>query len=186
MSRHLAWLFCFFAMLPTACAQQASAPARRHVQVASIPADPRDVSTIDGIVKAYYEVICGPPGKPRQWARDRTLYIPGIRFVIIDDDPKRGTTAHLLTHQEFVDASDADAVGKGFYERQVHRVMHRFGNVAHVFSTSEMRRTPDGPVLSRSLDSLEMYWDGKRWWIVCANIWPRERPDNPLPAEFRP
>jgi hypothetical protein len=57
----------------------------KHVAVA--PASPReaDVSTIDGIVKAYYDVISGPAGQPRQSSRDRSLYPPDVRFVEIHE-----------------------------------------------------------------------------------------------------
>jgi len=174
------------AVLVVALAISSMGQSAHHVAVPAIAARPADVSTIDGIMKAYYEVISGPAGHPRQWARDRTLYVPGIRFVIMEAGAKGKASATVLTHQEFVDASDGDAVAKGFYEREVHRVTHRFGNVVHVFSTSEARRTPNGPLLGRSVNSVEMFWDGTRWWIVNANIWPKEAPGNPLPAEFRP
>ena len=32
-----------------------------------------DVETIDGIIKAHYDVISGPAGQPRDWARDAPL-----------------------------------------------------------------------------------------------------------------
>ena len=181
-----AFRFAGGAVLVVALAISSTGQSAHHVAVPAIAARPADVSTIDGIMKAYYEVISGPAGDPRQWARDRTLYVPGIRFVIIEADRKGKVSATMLTHQEFVDASDGDAVAKWFYEREVHRVTHRFGNVVHVFSTSEARRTPNGPLLGRSVDSVEMFWDGTRWWIVNANIWPKEAPGNSLPAEFRP
>jgi len=181
------WLLCSLALLLQICrAQTPAAPAAKHTDVPSVAARQEDVLTLDGIIKAYYEVISGPAGRPREWARDRTLYIPGIRFVVFEEDAGNKIMAHLLTHQEFVDASNEDAVGKGFYEREVHRVAHRYGNVVHVFSTSESRRTPGGPVLGRSVDSLELYWDGQRWWITNANIWPKARPGAPLPPEFQP
>ena len=38
------------------------------------------------MVKAYYEVITGPAGQPRQWGRDRSLYIDDLRFVAMGVD----------------------------------------------------------------------------------------------------
>ncbi len=171
---------------PGAAQEHPKASAPRHVRVPSIPARSGDVRTIDGIIKAYYEVVSGPAGQSRQWARDRTLYAPGIRFVVIDEDKDGKAVAQVFSHQQFVDFADPELVKKGFYEREVHRATHRFGNTVHVFSTSESRRTPEGPILEHRLDSLELFWDGKRWWIVTANLWPKERPDNPLPKEFLP
>lgn len=36
----------------------------------------KDVATLDGIIDAYYEVVSGPAGQPRQWERDRSLHHP--------------------------------------------------------------------------------------------------------------
>jgi hypothetical protein len=136
-------------------------------------------------MKAYYEVVSGPAGQARQWARDRTLYIPGIRFVVITDDASGKPVVRQFTHQQFADSADPDAVRNGFYEHEIHRIMHRYGNWAHIVSTSEARQTPNGKVTGRALDNVELFWDGKRWWIVYASI-TEERPDNLLPKEYLP
>jgi hypothetical protein len=161
-----------------------SGPA--HVKMANIAARPEDVSSIDGIIKAYYEVVSGPAGKPRQWDRDRTLYIPSIRLVNLSEDKEGKMTARSLTHQEFADESDRALGDNAFYEREVHRITHRFGNAAHVLSTAEQMTTPEGPPTGHSIDSLELYWDGHRWWITNANIWPGDVPGRPLTKEFLP
>ena len=57
-----------------------------HVEVPKTAPRSEDVGTIDGMVKAYYEVITGPPTKPREWSRDRTLYISDLRFVAMGVD----------------------------------------------------------------------------------------------------
>ena len=154
--------------------------------IPQIAARPEDVSTIDGMVRAYYEVVSGPAEKKREWGRDATLYVPGIRFLIFHEDKNGRTSVRTLTHQEFVDESEAAMSGRAFYEREVHRIAHRAGNVAHVLCTAEQKSSPDGAVQGRSIDSLEMYFDGSRWWITNANIWEVEGPGRPLPQEFLP
>ncbi len=163
--------------------QPAKAPA--HVDVPAAAPQPADVGSIDGIIRAYYDVITGPPGQPRQWSRDRTLYIPDLRFVAMEVDAKGQPDPRIMSHQQFVDASNPSMVAKGFDEREIHRVTQRFGNIAHVFSTYETREKPDGPVLARGINSIELFWDGKRWWIASA-IWDEERPDNPIPKAYLP
>ncbi|HWA16083.1 MAG TPA: hypothetical protein VG817_06615 [Gemmatimonadales bacterium] len=155
------------------------------VTVPTIPADPRDVSTIDGIMKAFYDVISGPAGEPRQWSRDRTLYIPDMRFVSMDVDSSGKPVASVMSHQQFVDRSNPGLVKNGFYEQEIHRVTRRFGNIAHVFSTYAMRQTPTGPIFGRGVNSVQLFWDGTRWWIANAT-WDDERKDNPIPKEFLP
>jgi len=134
-------------------------------------------------MKALYEVVSGPAGEPRQWSRDRSLYIPGVRFVSMNVNDKGEPVARVMDHQQFVDASDHQVVSTGFYEWEIRRETKRFGNIAHVFSTYESRITKDGPVIARGVNSVELYWDGKRWWIAGA-IWDEERKDNPLTKDF--
>ena len=160
-------------------------PKTKPVRVEMIAPRPEDVSSIDGMVKAYYAVITGPPGRPREWSRDRTLYIPDLRFVETGADASGKTFAHVLSHQQYVDSADAGMVREGFDEREIHRVTQRFGNIAHVFSTYETRRTAGGPLIGRGINSIELFWDGKRWWIASA-IWDDERPGSPIPKEYLP
>lgn len=175
----------FLATIGISLAQQPAPQAPRHVDVPAASARAEDVGTIDGIMKAFYDVISGPAGQPRQWSRDRTLYIPDIRFVAMSEDKSGRPRAQVASHQQFVDSSDAVLVKEGFYETEIHRVTERFGNIAHVFSTYESRNKADGPVIARGINSAELFYDGKRWWIA-SNIWDDERPDNPLPAQYLP
>jgi len=171
------------AVLAAATLVLSAAPA--SVEVKTIPPSPDDVRSIDGMIKAYYEVITGPPGRPRQWSRDRTLYIPDLRFVAMGVDRSGRPVASVQSHQQYVDASNAMMVKEGFDEHEIHRVTQRFGNIAHVFSTYETRRAPGGPLIGRGINSIELFFDGDRWWIASA-IWDDERPDNPIPKEYLP
>jgi hypothetical protein len=124
---------------------------------------PEDVVTIDAIVTAFYEVISGPPGQPRQWRRDAALYLPGTRFVIATRDG-----ILVETREEYVSRVDRMLVQYGFHEIEVDRDTQRFGDVAHVLSTYESRRAPGGPVLSTGKNSIQLVHDGRRWWIAGA------------------
>jgi hypothetical protein len=154
-----------------------------HVPVPTIAASADDVSTIGGVIRTFYEVITGPPGQPRQWSRDRTLYWPGLRFFATSVTEEGTPTVQVLSHQEYVDARDAALVDGGFHEHEIHRVTYRVGNIAHVMSTYETRQNPKGPLLARGVNSVELYWDGTRWWITAAS-WDGERPGSPIPPEF--
>ena len=179
----LSGLFVCFASTLSAQDQNQNQTAARHVEVVAISPRAEDVSSVDGIVTAYYEVVSGPAGKARQWSRDRTLYIPDVRFVSMGVNAKGEPVAHVMDHQQFVDSTDTDLTTKGFFEWEIHRKTKRFGNIAHIFSTYESRITKDGPVIARGVNSIELFWDGKRWWIAGA-IWDEERKDHPLPKDF--
>ena len=172
-------------LLAPAGVSQTKPATIQHVDVPTVAARPEDVSNLDGIMKAFYEVISGPAGQPRQWSRDRTLYISDIRFVAMSVDKSGKPIPHIASHQQFVDASDPSVVKEGFFESEIHRVTERFGNIAHILSTYESRTKAGGPVIARGINSIELFWDGTRWWIASA-IWDDERPDNPIPAQYLP
>lgn len=162
----------------------AQAAPRHHVAVASTAPRPADVATLDGIVQAYYDVITGPAGEPRQWARDRSLYIPNVRFVATGVAPG-GPYAHLMEHQDFVEETDSGFVHQGFFEREIRRLTRQYSNIVQVFSTYEERPTAGGPVTGRGINALQLFWDAERWWIASA-IWFEEDPAHPIPQEFLP
>ena len=153
------------------------------VTAQSLAARPEDVATLDGIIKAFYDVISGPAGQPRQWQRDSTLYVPRVQFVAMGVENGKPTAA-VMDHGQFARAYNSAFVNRGFFERETKRVANRFGNIAHVFSAYEYRATETGPVQGRGVNSIQLYWDGTRWWIASAT-WDDERPDNPIPAELR-
>jgi len=129
-------------------------------------------------------VITGPAGQPRQWSRDRSLYIPDLRFVATGVAQGR-PYAHVMTHQDFVDGSDSSFVHEGFFEREIHRVTQAYGNIVQVFSTYEEHRTADGPVVGRGINALQLFWDGTRWWVASAT-WFDEDPAHPIPQDLLP
>jgi len=148
------------------------------------PGDPRDVATLDEILKAFYEVISGKAGEPRQWDRDRTLYLPGARQIATGVTGAK-PYALVMDHTEYVERSNDAMVREGFFEREIHRAVERFGNLAHVFSTYESRRTESGPVFARGINSIDLYFDGNRWWIASV-VWDTERAASPIPEKWLP
>lgn len=143
-----------------------------------------DVSSLDGIIAAFYDVVSGPAGEARDWARDSTLYLPGVRFVVVSRDEDRQLAAGNFDHGTWAAASSG-SLEQGFYEEEIHRVTRRFGPITDVFSTYVWRTTEDGPVGGRGINSLQLFDDGERWWITGA-LWTSEEPGNPIPAEYLP
>ena len=179
--RHIL-IFILLSTISVSVFGQTTAPPQ--VDIPTIAADPKDVDSIDSIIKAFYEAISGPAGQPRQWGRDKTLYIPGVKFVSMSE--QNGKIAmRVRDHQQFVDSSNAGLVRGGFYETELGRIERRFGNTAHVLSAYEFRTKLKGPVLGRGVNSIQLVFDGTRWWITHA-IWDDERPNNPIPADLLP
>jgi len=145
-------------------------------------AAPADVESLDGIIAAFYDIVSHDAGEPVDWARDSTLYLADLRFRIAQPTAE-GMRVRILEHGRFAELF-GDAT-QAFYEREIHRVTHRFGPIAQVWSTYEWRTTPDGPVGGRGINAIDLYFDGTRWWIGSAT-WTAETPSNPIPAEYLP
>lgn len=172
-------LLCACATLAAPVAGPAKGPT-----VETIAPRPEDVGSVDGVMRAFYEVTNVAPGAPRQWARDRTLYVPWIHFVALGKGSTGRPAVTLWTHDEFVAASDA-LMAKGFVEREIHRNTRTYGNMVHVDSTYEILPGPDSPVRGRGVNSLDLYFDGQRWWVASV-VWQSEDAAHPIPAELLP
>ncbi len=139
-----------------------------------------DVGSIDGLMKAYYEVVSGPAKTPRDVARDKSLHHPDARVYY----PKRAADGSASVTAMSVDdyhRQSASAFNEGFYEVEVARNIRQFGSSVHVWSTYESRNAPQGAVTGRGINNLIILFDGKRYSIL-AETWSRESKDNPLPA----
>lgn len=166
-----------FAISPQrAAAQEAWQPSRSAAQ--------GDVDSIDSIISAFYDVVSGPAGQERDWARDSTLYLPGVRFVVVSRTSDGELTARNFDHGTWASGSN-ESLERGFYEQEIHRVTRRFGPIADVFSTYEWRTTEDGPVGGRGINSIQLFNDGQRWWITGA-IWASEDESVPIPNAYLP
>lgn len=143
-----------------------------------------DVSTIDGIMRAFYEVVSTPAGESPNRARDASLHGPGAQIRLSRPKSDTGPTLILLSIDELY-AQFGGPRQEALFEREVNRVTQRFGSIAHVWSTYVTSSTPNGPAIDRGISSLHLYFDGKRWWIT-GWIDDGERPGNQIPDEFLP
>ncbi len=147
-------------------------------------ADPADVATLDDIIRVYYEVVSGPAGESANRARDQTLHLPDALVGVPGQDEDGKPILVTMTLDDYHDQSGGIRA-EGFFEKEIHRVVNRFGNVAHVMSTYASSKTPDGEIFDRGINSIQLTWRDNRWWIVSW-IFDSERPDNPIPKEYLP
>jgi len=59
-----------------------------------------DTDSIDSVMKAVYEVISGPAGAPRDWARFKALFADGARLIPVRTT-KEGTAPAVMTPEEY-------------------------------------------------------------------------------------
>jgi len=168
----------------------AARPVRAQATPQSAPvtpvAKPADVSSPDAIIAALYDVISGPAGQERDWNRFRSLFAPGARLIPTRPQPDGGATARVLTPDDYANAAGAGLTKNCFFEREIHRTTDTYGNVMHVFSSYESRRTAADPQpFARGINSIQLLKDGNRWWVMTV-FWDSEREGNRIPDKYLP
>ena len=126
--------------------------------------DPADVSTIDGIIQAYYEVVSGPAGAQSDVARDRALHHPDAWVAIAGVDDTGRPTVTRMTLDEYHGANPPRQ--QPFWEWETAREVRRSGNMVHVWSSYASATSPGGDPFDRGVNSITLFWDGTRWWIM--------------------
>ena len=150
----------------------------------SIPADPKDVSSPESIVAAVYDVISGPAGQKRNWDRMRTLFVPDARMIPTGKRATGESTRRVLTAEEYIANSGPVLEKDGFFETEIGKKTEQFGNIVHVFSTYESKRTlADEKPFMRGINSFQLWYDGKRWWVITI-LWQSESKDTPIPGKY--
>jgi hypothetical protein len=125
-----------------------------------------DVGTLDDILHALYETVSGPVGQARDWDRFRSLFLPGGRLMPVVSIPGEKSGVRLLSTEDFIQRVAPIFAVEDFWERETSRQTETCGHFAHVLSFYESLRSPDGPAFEQSVNSIQLFNDGDRWWIV--------------------
>jgi hypothetical protein len=162
-------------------------PLSLNIAMAQAPkeANPADVSSLDAIMKAVYDVISGDAGKPRDWDRFRSLFYQGARLIPTNKNADTGAIgAKTLSPDDYVARVEPFFAKEGFYESELSRQVDQYGHIAQVFSTYESKHArADAKPFARGINSFQLLFDGKRWWVLTI-YWQGETPDNQIPPKY--
>lgn len=148
-------------------------------------ADPKDVGSLDAIMKAVYDVISGDKDKPRDWDRFRSLFHKDARLIPSGKNAQTGViAARAMSPDDYATRAQPMFSKEGFFETEKARHVDLYGNIAQVFSTYESRHSPaDKTPFARGINSFQLLNDGKRWWVITI-YWLAETPENLIPKEY--
>jgi hypothetical protein len=155
------WLHCQQA---STAVQQPRTPAARE----------QDVNTVDSVIQALYQVISGPAGQKRDWDRFRSLFAPGARLIPAISRPGEKPVIRVLDVEEYIRRTDAIFEKEDFWESEKERRTDTSGNLVHAFSMYESRHAQSGQPFQTGVNSIQLYGDGTRWWIVTV-MWNSTR-----------
>jgi hypothetical protein len=134
--------------------------------------------TLDEIIAEMYDQVCFEPGERPDWSRQAAIFAPHARMVRVNDDGifEFDLESYRIDFERMIDSGTMPS----FWEGELWRETREFGDVAHVLSAYETRRTRAGEVMNRGVNSIQLFRCGDRWWI-SAMIWRREGRDVKIP-----
>jgi hypothetical protein len=130
-----------------------------------------DVSSVNGIVAAYYDAISGPVTSARDWERFKSLFLPEARII---DLHGRGQNPHVMVDILSVDGYIARVTPNipkaNIYEHPTDSEVKEQGKLIHVWSHYDLRRdtTITTPPLKSGIDAIELVKDSDRYWILSV------------------
>jgi hypothetical protein len=155
-------------------------------QTDSTVAHPKDVKSIDAIMKALYDVISGPAGQTRNWNRMRSLFLQEAKMVATGTSQTGEIIKRVMTVEDYITRNGPMLEKNGFFEQEIFRKQEVYGRIAHCFSTyATKRKLEDKEPFMRGINSIQLYNDGKRWWILSI-FWQSESKEAPLTKEYLP
>ncbi|MEP3837588.1 MAG: hypothetical protein ABJM36_08070 [Algibacter sp.] len=146
--------------------------------------DSTSVLTLDSTIKTLYKVISGEKDQKRNWEQFKFLFKPDAKLIPSGKDLDGNLKVVFMSPEDYIKSSGNWLVKNGFIEKEIHRKVDTFGNIAHVFSTYEcFRRTTDETPFMRGINSIQLLNDGERWWIINV-YWSQESKKHPIPETY--
>lgn len=141
------------------------------------------VATEDAIIATLYEVISGPAGEKRDWDLMKGLFQEDARLQAMARDQQGNTRLISMTPDGYIERNGPYLEESGFFEVELSRKTDRFGNIVQIFSTYASKRTEDGPVFQRGINSIQLIKKDNRYYIVNI-LWNAEYEDTPIPEKY--
>ena len=134
-----------------------------------------DEQAIGAVIDEMYAMISGPAG-PRDWSRQERCFLPEARQVRTWVDEHGRPQKLSMSLDEYRENTTPFFMENAFYEVETSRRIDLFGNIAHVWSGYEARRSPDdADVERRGINSIQLFRDPERGWRIIHMIWDNER-----------
>jgi hypothetical protein len=134
-----------------------------------------DEQQIGAVIDEMYAMISGPAG-PRDWSRQANCFLPDAHQVRTWVDEQGRPQRLVMTLDEYSANTTPFFAENAFYEVETSRRIDLFGNIAHVWSAYEARRSPDdADVERRGINSIQLFRDPDLGWRIIHMIWDNER-----------
>lgn len=173
-----------FSIISMSLNAQNKADSEIKKEVVAFKIDSTSVLTLDGTIKSLYNVISGEKGVERNWKQFKFLFYPEAKLIATGKTIEGNFMVRFMKPEDYIRNSGKWLVENGFFEKEIHRKVDTFSNIAQVFSSYEsFYSKADNKPFMRGINSIQLLNDGKRWWIINV-YWAQENKQNPIPNEY--
>ena len=137
-----------------------------------------DVKSVDAIINAYYDVVSGSSSEHWEFERDKYIHSKNAIITRLDENGK--AESHTL-EAEYIPIGLSPK--EDFYEKELKRVVSKFGNISQVWSAFEIRTDLKTESNIRGLNSVQLHYENGRWFIDSWTC-EMESEKNNLVTEF--
>ncbi len=148
----------------------------------SKPAACPSTATLDDLTKALDDAVSGPGNKDRTCLR--AILLPDARLSPVRKLQGGSFSPRILTVDDWI-AAVAKRGSDAFYERQIKVKTESYGHFAHLWSTYEIRPTPDGKPEMTGINSIQAVFDGSQWKVLSI-LWEPDTTAGPVPQKYLP
>jgi len=132
-------------------------------------------AAVGAVIDEMYAMISGPAG-PRDWSRQENCFLPEARQVRTWVDEQGRAQKLSMSLEEYRNNTTPFFAENAFYEVETSRRIDRFGNMAHVWSSYEARRSPDDAEPERrGINSIQLFNHPDQGWRIIHMIWDNAR-----------
>jgi len=155
------------------------APLRgQEVKNASCPS----TAKLDDLANALDAAVSGPGNKDRTCLR--AILLPEARLSPIHKSQDGTYSARVLTVDDWI-AAVAKRGSATFYEHQIKVTTETYGHFAHLWSTYEIKSTPDSKPEMTGINSIQAVFDGSQWKVLSI-LWEPDTTAGPVPQKYLP
>ena len=144
-----------------------------------------DREQIGAAVDEMYAMISGPRG-PRDWSRQANCFHPAARQIRTSLDEIGRPQMKMMSLEQYARDTTPYFAENDFFEIELGRRIDLFGNMAHVWSAYEARRSlDDAEPERRGINSIQLFRDPELGWRIVSMIWDNERDGVEVPEALR-
>lgn len=139
------------------------------------------MNDLDSVIATMYQSVCFERGSRPDWSLEDAVFAPGARLVRVTDDGvfEFDLASYRTNFESMIDSGEMPSLWEG----ETWRETRLFGDVAQVLSAYETRPARNGPLLTRGVNSIQLFRRDGRWWI-SAMIWRREGRGATIPDKI--